>query len=64
MTRGRYDPSTDRWFTRADAPSARYHVSVASEPGGHVFVAGGYGSEFGHSAAAYGTEGILPTFER
>ena len=59
-----YDLDTDRWFTRADAPSARYHASAASEPGGHVFIAGGYGSEFGHSAAAYGTEGILATLER
>ena len=59
-----YDPATDAWYARADMPSARYHVTVASEPRGHVFVAGGFGSEFGHAAAAYGTERILPTFER
>ena len=51
-------------YVRDDAPSARYHATAASEPGGHVFVAGGWGSEHGHSAAAYGTEGLLPTLER
>lgn len=85
-----YDPDTDTWYTRSDAPSARYHATVASEPHGHVFIAGGYGSEYawhlpllatphacpphpdrflargryGHSAAAYGTEGVLATLER
>ena len=59
-----YDPETDTWYDRADMASARYHTSTASEPRGHVFVAGGYGSEYGHAPAAYGTEGVLATFER
>ena len=59
-----YDPSTDTWYDRADAPTARYHFAVASEPAGHVYAAGGFGSEYGHARAAYGTERVLDTFDR
>ena len=59
-----YDPATDTWFPRADAPSARYHFATASEPNGHVFVAGGFGTSLGLSKEAYGTEGVLDAFER
>jgi hypothetical protein len=59
-----YDTASDTWFARADMPSARYFVTAASEASGHVFVAGGFGSEFGHTREAYGTEGVLATFER
>lgn len=58
-----YDPASDRWYVRSGMPSARYHVTTAAEPEGHVFVAGGYGTELGHLRAAYGAEGILATFE-
>ena len=59
-----YDPASDTWFMRTDAPSARYHFAVASEPRGHVFVAGGFGMVQGLAKAAYGTESVLNAFER
>ena len=59
-----YDPVKNAWFHRPDARSARYHFATASEPDGHVFVAGGFGTRLGLSRAAYGTEAVLDDFER
>ena len=59
-----YDPATDTWFERDDCPTARYHGAAASEPEGHVFVAGGWGATRGLSRAAYGTHRVLSAFDR
>jgi hypothetical protein len=59
-----YDPVADRWYVREDAPSARYYGATASEPSGHVYVAGGWGTRLGLAREAYGTEGVLSAFER
>ena len=59
-----YDPAADAWTTRPDAHAARYYLTAVGTPDGVVFALGGYGSKYGHSAAAVFNESILGALEK